>query len=132
MNNFKVEEMKKFILFTAVIGLFLTPAFAQINRPFKDDPALRKLSDFRNKEPFKLRDPVYFRSQVNGLLDNNYPHFPKYSKRNFFNRQNPLESRVPVQSSDRMPCLIPQGYLPMPVVKPDSAIKYSLLIKRYW
>ena len=123
--------MKKFILFTAVISLFLTPAFSQINRPFKGDPALRRLSDFRNKEPFKLSDSIYFRSPGNDLSNRNYLRFPKYSERNFYNRQIPLESLVPERSFDGMPCFLPRGYFPMPVVKPDPKIKYSLLIKRY-
>ena len=131
MNDLKIEEMKKFILITAVIGLFLSPAFAQINRPFKDDPALRKLSDFRNNEPFKLKDPNYFKSPAIGLMTPNYFSFPKYNGRNFPDMQIPLESRVPDQFVDGMPCFVPRGYFPMPVVKPDPGIKYSLLIKRY-
>lgn len=123
--------MKKFILITAIIGLFLTPAFSQINRPFKGDPALRRLSHFGYQEPFKLSDSIYFRSPGNGFLSRNYLRFPKYDERNFYNRQIPFESIVPDQSSDRMPCLIPRGYFPMPVVKPNPAIRYSLLIKRY-
>ena len=123
--------MKKFILITAIIGLFLTQAFSQINKPFIGDPALRKLSDFRNQAPFKLKDPIYLRSPGNGLITPNYFSFPKYNERNFLNRQIPLASLVPEQFPDRMPCLNPQGHFPMPVVKPDSTIKYSLLIKRY-
>ena len=123
--------MKRFILITAIIGLFLIPAFSQINRGFKWDPALRKFSDFRNQESFKLRDSIYFRSPGNDFSNRNYLRFPKYNERNFYNRQIPLESLVPDRSSDRMPCLIPRGYFPMPVVKPNPWIKYSLLIKRY-
>lgn len=123
--------MKKFILITAIIGLFFTQAFSQINRPFIGDPALRKLSDFRNQAPFKLKDPIYLRSPGNGLITPNYFSFPKYNELNFLNSQIPLESSAHEQSIDKMPCLIPQGHFSMPVVKPDSTIKYSLLIKRY-
>lgn len=123
--------MKKVILMTAIIGLFLSPVFSQIHRPYKEDPALRKLSAIRNQEPFKLKDPIYIGSPGNGLMTPNYFSFPKYNERNFLNMQIPLESRVPDQLVDGMPCFAPRGYFPMPVVKPNSAIKYSLLIKRY-
>jgi hypothetical protein len=32
---------------------------------------------------------------------------------------------------DNMPCVKPQGFFPMLILKPDSTISYSLLIKKY-
>lgn len=40
------------------------------------------------------------------------------------------EHQLATATFDRMPCLKPQGFSPMPVLVPDSTIKYNLLIKK--
>jgi len=35
------------------------------------------------------------------------------------------------QTFDNMPCLKPKGYFPVPFYKPDSTVKYTLLIKKH-
>ena len=56
--------MKKFILITALIGLFLTPAFSQINGHIKRDQLLGDLSGFRYPQPFIWSDSTGFKSPL--------------------------------------------------------------------
>lgn len=46
-------------------------------------------------------------------------------------RQGLNEIVIMPQTFDKMPCVKPNGYFPMPVYNPDSTVKYTLLIKRY-
>jgi hypothetical protein len=125
--------MKKFILLTAFIGLLFTPTFAQINRQLKTDTTFRDRSNFSYQNPFKLKpgDTLHFNRPLSGSQSNKYFRFPKFSERNFRYKQIPIDNLANARSYDRMICVRPEGYLPMPVAIPDSTIKYSMLIKRY-
>ena len=123
--------MKKLILLTAFIILLLTPAFSQTIGHFKIDTTFRDRSIFHFQKPFILSDTIHFNHLFGGSLNDKYPYFPEFYKRNFFNRHTPIDNLVNTQSYDRMPCVRPEGYFPMPVAKPDPAIRYSILIKRY-
>ena len=123
--------MKKFILITALIGLFLIPAFSQINGHVKRDQLVSDLSDFRYPQHFVWSDSTGFKPPLNhGRLHHNRL-FPEYNEKKFFDRQIPFQGIVPERSTDGMMCFRPRGYFPMPVVKPDPSVRYSLLIKRY-
>jgi hypothetical protein len=123
--------MKKFILITALIGLFLTPAFSQINGHIKRDQLLGDLSGFRYPQPFIWSDSTGFKSPLNRGRFHHDPPFPNYNEKKFFDRQISFGGIVPERSLDGMMCFRPRGYFPMPVVKPDPSVRYSLLIKRY-
>lgn len=36
-----------------------------------------------------------------------------------------------LQTFDNMPCIKPEGFFPMPIDRPDSTVKYTLLIKKH-
>ena len=123
--------MKKLILLNAFIILLLTPVFSQTVGHFKIDTTFRDRSIFRFQKPFNLSDTIHFNHPFSGSLNHKYLLFPGFSERNFFNKQIPIDNLVEMQSYDKMPCFKPSGNFPMPVAKPDSTIRYSILIKRY-
>lgn len=123
--------MKKLILLTAFIGLFLIPTFSQINGHFKTDTTLKNRSIFSYQKPFKLSDTIHFNRLFRDSPNNKHLLFPKFSERNFYQGLIPIENFAYAQFYDKMPCLRPKGYFPMRIAKPDSTIRYSLLIKKY-
>lgn len=123
--------MKKLILLTAFICLFLTPTFSQINGHFKIDTIFRDRSIFSYQKPLKLSDSIDIKSLLKGPLNIRPLCFPKFSERNFDIRPKSMWSIAQSQFHDKMPCVRPEGYFPIPIVKPDSTVRYSLLIKRY-
>ncbi len=123
--------MKKLILLVAFFSLFLTPAFSQISGCFKIDTTFRDRSIFSFHKPLTLNDSIDFKSLLNGSVNNHHFQFPKFSERNFDIRPNQMTSIARSRSFDKMPCLRPEGYFPMLIAKPDSTVRYSILIKRY-
>jgi len=123
--------MKKLILLTAFIGLSMTQAFSQTVEQFKIGTTFRDRSILSFQNPFKLSDTIHFNHPFGGSLSPRYLLFPGFSERNFFPKQIPIDNLVGMQSYDKMPCFKPSGNFPMPVAKPDSTIRYSILIKRY-
>ena len=123
--------MKKLILLISFIILLLTPVFSQTVGHFKIDTTFRDRSIFSFQKPFNLSDTIHFNHLFGGSLNDKYLYLPKFYERNFFNRHTPIDNLVNTQSYDRMPCVRPEGYFPMLVVKPDSTIRYSLLIRKY-
>jgi len=123
--------MKKLMLLTIFIYLFIAPAFSQIKGYFKIDTTFKDRSSFTFQKPLSFGDSIKLNFPPKGLPDNKRFGFPEYSGRNLAIRPDSMGSIVEGQSSDRMPCYIPKGNFPMMVLKPDSTIKYTLLIKRY-
>jgi hypothetical protein len=123
--------MKKLILVTVFLSLFLTPSFSQIKGRFKIDTTFKDRSNFSYQKPLSFGDSINFHFPPKGLPDNKRFGFPEYSSRNLDIRPDLMGSIVESESYDRMPCYIPKGNFPMMVQKPDSTIKHSLLIKRY-
>jgi len=50
--------------------------------------------------------------------------------KNLKSAQDPMALFQKPPTFDNMPCMVPQGYFPMPVAEPDSTVRYSLLIKK--
>ena len=123
--------MKKLMLSTIFICLFIAPTFSQIIGHFKIDTTFKDRSSFSYQKPLKFGDSINFYFPPNELRNNKRFSFPEYSGRNLVLRPDSMGSIVESQSSDRIPCYIPKGNFPMMVLKPDSTIKHSLLIKRY-
>ena len=123
--------MKKLMLSTIFICLFIAPAFSQIIGHFKIDPTFKDRSSFSYQKPLKFGDSINFYFPPNELRNNKRFSFPEYSGRNLVLRPDSMGSIVESQSSDRMPCYFPKGNFPTMVLKPDSTIRHSLLIKRY-
>ena len=122
--------MKKLMLLTAFIILFFTPIFSQTNGQFRRDTTLKNRSILSYRKPFKLSDTIHFDHPFSGSLNNKRLLFPKFSERNFDIGPNSKGSNAQSQFCDKMPYVRPEGKDPMPVVKPDTTIRYSLLIKK--
>jgi hypothetical protein len=43
--------------------------------------------------------------------------------------QNLIAVRPKAEATENMPCIVPQGVSPMPVIVPDSSVKFHILIK---
>jgi len=123
--------MKKLMLSTIYICLFIAPAFSQISGHFKIDTTFKDRSNFSYQKPLKFGDSINFYFPQKELKNNKRFSFPEYPRRNLLIRPDSMGSIVESQSSGRMPCYIPKGNFPMVVIKPDSTIKHTLLIKRY-
>jgi len=123
--------MKKLMLSTIFICLFIAPAFSQIKGHFKIDTTFKDLPNFSYEKPLKFGDSINFYFPPKGLENNKHFRFSEYSGRNLVLRPDSMGSIVESQSSDRMPCYFPKGNFPTMVLKPDSTIRHSLLIKRY-
>lgn len=123
--------MKKLMLSTIFICLFIAPAFSQIIGHFKIDTTFKDCSGFSYQHPITFGDSINFDFPQKGLLNNKPFGFPEYSRGNLLIRPDSMRSIAESQSYDRMPCYFPKGNFPIIVLKPDSTIKHSLLIKRY-
>lgn len=123
--------MKKIIILSAFICLFLIPTYSQINWQFKIETTFRDQSILSYPRPFKLCDSIDFNALLNGSLNKKSFQFPKFSSRNFDFGSKSTMTFAPGQFDDNMPCFRPQGYFPMAIAKPDSTVRYSLLIKIY-
>lgn len=55
---------------------------------------------------------------------------PGMTDKNLKSAQDPMALFQKPPTFDNMPCMVPQGYFPMPVAEPDSTVRYSLLIKK--
>ena len=130
-NWLKTIAMKKLMLLTILIYLFIAPAFSQIKGHFKIDTTFKDRLRFSYQNPIRFGDSIKLNFPHKGLTDNKRFRFPEYSGRNLVIRPDLMGSIVESQSYDRMPCYIPMGNFPMMVLKPDSTIKHTLLIKRY-
>jgi len=123
--------MKKLMLLTIFIYLFIAPAFSQIKGHFKIDTTFKDCSSFSYQKPLSFGDSINFDFPLKELQNNKRFSFPEYSGKNLAIGPDLMGSIVESQSYDRMPCYIPKGNFPMMVLKPDSTIKHTLLIKRY-
>jgi len=123
--------MRKILLLTGLIVGYYLQTFSQSNSQLQSDATTVKFA-FLNRTKTHLHIDTL---DVNQLLKN--PEHNKYLldpklaiKDVHFGQLSNGKIKAP-QSSDNMPCLYPQGSFPMPIYKPDSTVKYSLLIKKY-
>jgi hypothetical protein len=123
--------MKQLFLFVVFTGLFLAPAFSQTIWQFKIDATLSARLAFGYQNPFELCDSNDLKLRLKDMPSYNQFNFPKYSGRSFGIGSNSMLSLGQSNTYDRMPCVRPEGYFPMKIVKPDSDVRYSLLIKWY-
>ena len=132
----KTMIMRKILLLTVLIAGFYLPAFTQHNNlsqnnRFVIDTTFSKLSLKNNS---KVPDLV-ISYDTNWLFNHsgNYkktinPELPGHNPKL---KQDPMAVFQMPPTSGNMPCVVPQGYFPMPMLEPDTTVRYSLLIKKY-
>jgi hypothetical protein len=128
--------MRKILLLTVLIVGYYMPTFSQPdNRPQNNrlqiDTTFSNLSLKNN-----LKTPDLVISFDSNWLFNNYRNtknliYPEFTDKNLKLVHDPIAIFNMPPTIDNMPCAKPQGFFPMPIVKPDSTVRYSLLIKKY-
>jgi hypothetical protein len=103
--------MKTAIILITFLGLISTAAFTQQKDRVKPETYSRKLPP----------DKRFVYPGLPSFADSIRKPFPGWYPRSFTNRRLP---------GDNMPCIKPEGYYPMIVIKPDTTINYTLLIRR--
>lgn len=128
--------MRKILLLTILIIGYNLPTFSQFdsqlqNNRFQIDTTFKSLSLNNGTKSFRLSDSMNSKKMFNDTLRNKRFLPLKLTDKNVSFGQNLNEIVKTPQTFDNMPCLKPEGYFPMPVYKPDSTVKYTLLIKKY-
>ena len=128
--------MRKILLLTVLIVGYYLPTFSQLDyRP--QNNLLQIDTTFSNlslKNNFKTPNLVISYDSnwlFNTSRNNKKLMYPKLTDKNSKSVQDPIAIFQKPPTFDNMPCVVPQGYFPMLIVKPDSTIRYSLLIKKY-
>ena len=125
--------MRKILLFAILMVGFFLPTYSQLDsRPqinrLKIDTTFTGLS-LRNN----LKTPSPFDNKDMGWLFNDSIHSrkslkPKIPDKKIKIGQDLFSINTTTQTFDKMPCVNPQGFSPMPIFVPDSTVKYSLQI----
>lgn len=128
--------MRKILLLTVLIVGYYLPTFSQLyNRPQNNrlqiDTTFSNLSLKNN-----LKTPNLVISIDSNWLFNNSRNYkklicPNLTYKNSKLVQDPIAIFQKPQMFDSMPCVVPHGYFPMPIVEPDTTVRYTLLIKKY-
>ena len=120
--------MKRSTFLTTLICLSIISGFAQHPDQIKSDSSFKKLSNdtslIISNQPQQIRYFLYSnRSNHNSACnapDLSYKRFGKGSSFGLSNDYNTF---------DKMPCILPKGFYPMNIVKPDTTVHYMILIK---
>lgn len=128
--------MRKILLLTVLIIGYYLPTFSQPGNQLQNNRLLpvTPFSDLSLKNNVKSPELVisYDTNWIfNHSRNNNKTIYPGLTGKNQRAVQDPMAIFQKPPASDNMPCAVPQGYFPMPVAKPDSTVRYSLLIKKY-
>lgn len=127
--------MRKRLLLTILIIGYNFPTFSQFdsrlqNNRFQIDTTFKTLSLNNGTKSFNLSDSMNSKKMFNDTLrDKRFLPLELTDKKLSFGQDLNKIIQTP-QTTDNMPCLKPEGYFPMPVYKPDSTVKYTLLIKK--
>ena len=128
--------MRKILLLTVLIVGYYKSTFSQLdNRPQNNrlqiDTTFSNLSLKNNLKTPNLVISYDSLWLFNNSRNNKKIICPKLTDKNLQLGQDPIANFKMPAKFDNMPCVKPQGYFPMPIVKPDSTVRYSLLIKKY-
>lgn len=128
--------MRKILLLTVLIVGYYLPTFSQLyNRPhnyqLQIDTTFRNLSLINNLKTPNLVNPFDTNRLFNNSTYNKKLMYPALPGLNPKSGQDLTAIFQMPQTFDNMPCVVPQGYFPMPIVEPDTTIRYTLLIKKY-
>ena len=122
--------MKKIILFTAFLSLISLPVFSQENPFLNPNNKGYCISSFENKIPFYTDKSFDFTSFLNDSVYKKKLFIPKIPDTHLFYGRVPTEIKRFNHITYNMPCLKPVGnFSPMPIMRPDPWVRYSLLIK---
>lgn len=121
--------MKKIVLIIVLISVYFLPAFSQSNGSLSIDTTFRKFSFKDDAKKFSLRNSDDFRGLLYGSLNDKSLLAFKFPDKVPDFIQNLTSRANESLPKDNMPNMKPRGYYPMRIFRPDSAIRYSILIK---
>ena len=118
-----------------IVGYYL-PTFSQLDyRPQNNrlliDTTFSNLSLKNNLKTPNLVISFDSNWLFNNSRNNKKIIYPKLTEKNSKLVQDPIAIFLMPTAVDNMTCVKPQGFFPMLIVKPDSTVRYSLLIKKY-
>ena len=122
--------MRKILLLTVLIIGYYLPSFSQFNSRLKFDSTFKNFSFGNSTKTFRHVDSFDFKGLLNKPANDKYFLFPKQADKNLTFGRDPIGIFETQKSFDNMPCLKPQGFFPMPIIKPDSTVRYTLLIMK--
>ena len=128
--------MRKILLLAVLIAGYYLPVFSQPgNRPqhyrLQTDTTLNYLALKNNLPTPKLVNPFDTRWFFNNYRNDKKLFHPGLTDLNSKPGQHPIANVNKPSTFDNMPCVVPQGYFPMPMAEPDTTVRYTLLIKKY-
>jgi len=128
--------MRKILLLTVFWVAYYLPVFSQAGCQSQNSRLLTgtTFSNLSLKNKVTTPDLVisYDTNWVfNHSRNNKKIICPGMTDKNSKSAQDPMAMFQKPPTIDNMPCMVPQGYFPMPVAEPDSTVRYSLLIKKY-
>jgi len=123
--------MRKILLLTIfIIGYYLL-TFSQFNGRLQIDSTFKSPSFDNNTKTFISIDSIHYNWQLNNPKNDKNFFSPKFGDKNRNSDRDTFRIIEIPNSLDNMTYLKPQGFFPMPVSKPDSTVKYTLLIKKF-
>jgi hypothetical protein len=123
--------MRKIVLLTFLIIGYYLPTFSQFNSRLKFDSTFKYFSFGNSTKTFRHVDSIDFEGLLHKPTNNKDFLFPKLADKNLTFVRDSVGFFETQKSFSNMPCLKPQGYFPMPIYKPDSTVRYTMLIKKY-
>lgn len=112
-----------------IIGYYL-PSFSQFNSRLKFDTTFKNFSFGNKTKTFGHIDSIDFKELLSTSTNDKAFLFPKLADKDLTFNRDSIEIFETQKYFDNMPCLKPQGFFPMPIYKPDSTVKYTLLIMK--
>ena len=128
--------MRKILLLTVLIVGYYLPAFSQLynrqqNYRLQIDTTFSNLSLKNNLKTPDLVNPFDTNWFFNNSTYNKKLMYPGLPGLNPKSGQDLTAIFQMPSTFDNVPCVVPQGYFPMPIVEPDTTIRYTLLIKKF-
>lgn len=123
--------MRKLLLLSVLIVGYYLPTFSQSNSLLQIDTSTVKFAFLNRARTHLHLDTLNFNQLLKKPEHQKYLLDPKLSDKDirFGQLSNGKINAAP--SMDNMPCLVPQGSFPMPIYKPDTTVRYTLLIKKH-
>jgi hypothetical protein len=123
--------MRKLLLLTGLIVGYYLQTFSQSNSLLQSEATTVKFAFLNSTKTHLHIDTL----DINQILMNPEYHkyllIPKLANKDIRFGQLSNGKIISTSSLDNMPCLYPQGSFPMPIYKPDSTVRYTLLIKTH-
>ncbi len=120
---------KIFLIMVLIVGYYL-PTFSQSERLLQIDTTVVKFGFPNNGKMHLHLDTLAINQLFKTPEKHKYLLDPNSADKDIrFGQLSNVRIKA-LQSQDNMPCLYPEGNFPMPIYKPDSTIRYTLLIKK--